>query len=76
MTVMTEVRAVVDQSPKLNDLQIGIRNATEWYNSHLQVTRPPVRGQAPPKIPKVVLMTEDAANRQKAEDMGIPTISG
>ncbi|KAF9448203.1 RNB-domain-containing protein [Macrolepiota fuliginosa MF-IS2] len=53
----------------------GIRKATEWYNTHLQVTRPPIRGQPPPKIPTVVLMTEDAANRQKAEKAGMSGIS-
>ncbi|KAF5351650.1 hypothetical protein D9756_007734 [Leucocoprinus leucothites] len=53
----------------------GIRKATEWYNSHLKVTRPLIRGQAPPKVPAVVLMTEDAANRQIAEKSGLPAIS-
>ncbi|EKM74947.1 hypothetical protein AGABI1DRAFT_80468 [Agaricus bisporus var. burnettii JB137-S8] len=53
----------------------GIRKTTEWYNSHLQVTRPPIRGQAPPKIPAVVLLTEDVANRQKAESAGITAFS-
>ena len=50
--------------------------ATAWYNSHLKLNRPPVRGQAPPKIPTIVLMTEDAANRQKAERSGITSTSG
>lgn len=53
----------------------GIRKATEWYNSHLKLNRPPVRGQGPPKVPTVVLMTEDAANRQKAEKSGVSSIS-
>ncbi|PPQ74156.1 hypothetical protein CVT24_012874 [Panaeolus cyanescens] len=53
----------------------GIRKATAWYNSHIKLTRPVVRGQAPPSIPKVVLLTEDAANRQKAESSGISTLS-
>jgi exosome complex exonuclease DIS3/RRP44 len=45
----------------------GIRKAAAWYSSHLKLNRPPIRGQGPPKIPTIVLMTEDAANRQKAE---------
>ncbi|KAG7093735.1 hypothetical protein E1B28_007386 [Marasmius oreades] len=54
----------------------GIRKATEWYNTHISLTRPPVRGRPPPKLPTVVLLTEDAGNRQKAEQSGIATISG
>ncbi|KAG5653149.1 hypothetical protein H0H81_002060 [Sphagnurus paluster] len=53
----------------------GIRKAAAWYNDHIRVTRPPIRGQAPPKLPTVVLMTEDVANRQKAEKAGISCIS-
>ena len=53
----------------------GIRKATEWYNSHISLNRPPVRGRPSPKLPAVVLMTEDAANRQKAEQAGIASIS-
>jgi len=40
---------------------LGIRKATEWYNSHLKLNWPPVCSQGPPKVPTVVLMTEDAA---------------
>ncbi|KAJ7456432.1 hypothetical protein FB451DRAFT_1511025 [Mycena latifolia] len=53
----------------------GIRKATEWYNTHIGLTRPIIRGQAKPKFPTVVLMTEDAANRKKAEESGIAAIS-
>ncbi|KAJ6569587.1 hypothetical protein B0H19DRAFT_1136142 [Mycena capillaripes] len=53
----------------------GIRKATEWYNTHIELTRPVIRGQAKPKIPTVVLMTEDAANRKKAEESGITATS-
>ncbi|KAF8075975.1 hypothetical protein FPV67DRAFT_1469928 [Lyophyllum atratum] len=53
----------------------GIRKATAWYNDHIRVTRPPIRGQAPQKLPTVVLLTEDAENRQKAEKAGISSIS-
>lgn len=55
---------------------IGIRKAAAWYSSHLNLSQPPVRGQKPPKIPTIVLMTEDAANRQKAEKSGITSMSG
>ncbi|KAI3619840.1 mitotic control protein dis3 [Moniliophthora roreri] len=53
----------------------GIRKATEWYNTHISLTRPPIRGQPKPKLPSVVLLTEDATNRQKAEQTGIITMS-
>ncbi|PPR00807.1 hypothetical protein CVT26_012448 [Gymnopilus dilepis] len=53
----------------------GIRKATAWYNSHIKVNRPPIRGQASPKLPTVVLLTEDAANRQKAEKEGLTSVS-
>jgi len=55
---------------------IGIRIATAWYNTHISLTRPPIRGQTKNALPTVVLMTEDAANRQKAEQAGISCISG
>lgn len=55
---------------------LGIRKAAAWYKSHLNLNRPPVRGQGPPKVPTIVLMTEDAANRQKAEKSGITSTSG
>jgi hypothetical protein len=75
MTGMTEVciNPLLHLSILTSDQ--GIRKTTEWYNSHLQVTRPQFRGQAPPKIPTVVLLTEDVANRQKAEGSGITAIS-
>ncbi|KAF9073535.1 RNB-domain-containing protein [Rhodocollybia butyracea] len=53
----------------------GIRNATAWYNTHISLTRPPIRGQTQVPHPRVVLITEDAANRQKAEQSGITSIS-
>ncbi|KAJ7037505.1 hypothetical protein C8F04DRAFT_1092687 [Mycena alexandri] len=53
----------------------GIRKATEWYNSHIGFSRPIIRGQTKPTIPTVVLMTEDAANRKKAEGSGIAATS-
>ncbi|KAG5336916.1 hypothetical protein C0989_011535 [Termitomyces sp. Mn162] len=50
----------------------GIRKAAAWYNEHIRLTWPIIRGQAPPKIPTVVLMTEDVDNRRKGEKAGIP----
>ena len=38
--------------------------------------RPPIRGQAPPPLPTVVLLTDDVDNRSKAEKDGIPCSSG
>lgn len=74
-----------DRGTSLNSLNVfvpssmpflGIRKATEWYNSHLKLNRPPIRDQGAPKLPTIVLMTEDAANRQKAENSGITSTSG
>ena len=56
-------------------LSLGIRKAAAWYDYHLK-NHLPVYGQGPPKIPTIVLMTEDAANRQKAEKSGITSTSG
>ncbi|ETW85530.1 putative exoribonuclease [Heterobasidion irregulare TC 32-1] len=53
----------------------GIRKGTAWYNSHLSLTRPVIRGQTAPSIPTVVLLTDDVANRQKAEKEGIQCLS-
>ncbi|KZS89536.1 RNB-domain-containing protein [Sistotremastrum niveocremeum HHB9708] len=50
----------------------SIRKATAWYNTHLELTRPVRRGQPKPVIPTIILMTDDAANRQKAKEEGIP----
>lgn len=63
-----------DESPNdRNDR--GIRKATSWYNLHISLSRPPIRGQAKPTLPDVVLLTDDAANRQKAEKEGIRCMS-
>ena len=37
---------------------------------------PPIRGQARPVLPDVILLTDDSANRQKAEKEGIKALSG
>ncbi|OSD00737.1 RNB-domain-containing protein [Trametes coccinea BRFM310] len=53
----------------------GIRKATAWYNNHVSLARPPVRGQAKPPLPTIVLLTDDVANRQKAEKEGLTCMS-
>lgn len=40
------------------------------------MTRPPTRTQKNPAIPVVVLMTDDAENRRRAEADGIKCVSG
>lgn len=52
----------------------SIRIGAKWYNTHLRLARPPVRGQKPPAIPQVVLLTQDAGNRDKALAEDIPCI--
>ncbi|KAF7306440.1 Exosome complex exonuclease dis3 [Mycena indigotica] len=70
----TAIIAEEDESPNdRNDR--GIRRAAQWYNEHIKLNRNVVRGQAKPKLPVVVLMTEDAANRNKADESGIPVTS-
>jgi hypothetical protein len=53
----------------------GIRKAAAWYTQHIELSRPPIRGKAAPKRPTVVLLTEDVANRQKAEKDKIVALS-
>ncbi|KAG2063668.1 RNB-domain-containing protein [Suillus decipiens] len=53
----------------------GIRKAAEWYNSHLTLAHPPIRGRPNLALPKVVLITDDFANHQKADKENIPCIS-
>nr|GAT46083.1 predicted protein [Mycena chlorophos] len=70
----TAIIAEEDESPNdRNDR--GIRKAAEWYNEHIKLNRHVVRGQPPSRLPAVVLMTEDAANKRKAEESGIPVTS-
>jgi hypothetical protein len=75
MTEMIEVSSLYIHM-NFNESCVGIRKAAAWYTSHISTNRPPVRGQAPPKLPTVVLMTEDAANSQKAQKSGIVSTSG
>ncbi|TCD60755.1 exosome catalytic subunit dis3 [Steccherinum ochraceum] len=53
----------------------GIRKATAWYNSHISLARPPIRNQPKPVLTTAVLLTDDVANRQKAEAEGLKAIS-
>ncbi|KAH6915185.1 mitotic control protein dis3 [Coprinopsis sp. MPI-PUGE-AT-0042] len=53
----------------------GIRKAAAWYTQHIELNRPPIRGKPAPKRPTVVLLTEDVANRQKAEKDKIVALS-
>ncbi|KAG8856923.1 exosome catalytic subunit dis3 [Tulasnella sp. 330] len=45
----------------------GIRLATKWYNTHLIKSHTLSRSQKPIGTPVVVLLTDDAANRQLAQ---------
>ncbi|KAF8442330.1 RNB-domain-containing protein [Boletus edulis BED1] len=70
-----ETAVVTEENETPNDRNDrGIRRGAEWYNTHLALARPPIRGQTR-KIPQVVLLTNDVANRQKAEAENIPTVS-
>ncbi|KAG2013854.1 mitotic control protein dis3 [Coprinopsis cinerea AmutBmut pab1-1] len=63
-----------DESPNdRNDR--GIRKTAAWYRQHIELNRPPVRGKPAPKRPAVILLTEDVANRSKAEDEKIVSMS-
>ncbi|KAF9219211.1 RNB-domain-containing protein [Gyrodon lividus] len=53
----------------------GIRKAVEWYNTHITLAHPPVRGQRTGPLVRVILLTDDAANRQKAEADNVPCVS-
>ena len=55
--------------------RVAIRKSTAWYNTHISLARPPIRGQ-PRQLPPVILLTDDAANRQKAEGEGLQSMSG
>ncbi|KAG8212995.1 hypothetical protein J3R82DRAFT_11381 [Butyriboletus roseoflavus] len=71
----SETAVVTEENETPNDRNDrGIRRGAEWYNTHLALAHPPVRGQTR-KISQVVLLTDDVANRQKAEMENIPTVS-
>jgi exosome complex exonuclease DIS3/RRP44 len=47
-----------------------------WYNTHIRSAHFSMRAHPPRLFPSVVLMTEDAINRQKAESERIPCVTG
>ncbi|KAF8714246.1 hypothetical protein AX14_012862 [Amanita brunnescens Koide BX004] len=49
----------------------GIRKSVSWYTAHLAQSRARTRVASQSKPPTVILLTEDAANRQKAQAEGI-----
>ncbi|EPQ56056.1 RNB-domain-containing protein [Gloeophyllum trabeum ATCC 11539] len=51
----------------------GIRKATTWYQSHIPLAHG--RSASSSAMPKVVLLTDDAANRRKAEAEGLAVSS-
>ncbi|KAG8899742.1 exosome catalytic subunit dis3, partial [Tulasnella sp. 408] len=67
-------RALVPCALPAYTLRLGIRVATKWYNVHLEEARQrsPSKQQVP-EVPVVVLLTDDAANRKFAGELGIPT---
>ncbi|KAI9566793.1 hypothetical protein HD554DRAFT_2024795 [Boletus coccyginus] len=71
----SETAVVTEENETPNDRNDrGIRRGAEWYNIHLALARPPIRGQTR-KTPQVILLTDDVANRRKAEAENIPTVS-
>ncbi|KAF4596181.1 exosome catalytic subunit dis3 [Pleurotus pulmonarius] len=75
----TAVVREVDETPNdRNDR--GIRNATAWYNEHIQTlcratNSSRSKSRTNPPAPTVVLITNDVANRRKAEKEKIPCSS-
>ncbi|KZT68590.1 RNB-domain-containing protein [Daedalea quercina L-15889] len=53
----------------------GIRMATAWYNAHLSLARPTIRGRRSKPLPTIVLLSDDVDNRHKAERDGLACIS-
>lgn len=74
MTEVSDMEIIIGYMQTL--VYLGIRKAAQWYNAHLILAHPPVRGQPNLTLPKVVLLTDDFANCQKAVNEGIPCISG
>ncbi|KAF8306782.1 RNB-domain-containing protein [Clavulina sp. PMI_390] len=51
----------------------AIRKAAAWYNSHIKETRG--KGKQSESLPIVLLLTDDAENRRRAEKEKIPCVS-
>ncbi|THH07194.1 hypothetical protein EW145_g3547 [Phellinidium pouzarii] len=68
----TETAVIREEGESPNDRNDrSIRKGVAWYNTHIAQTHPPMRAQKNPKIPVVVLLTNDAENRRHAEAEGI-----
>ncbi|KAF8583853.1 RNB-domain-containing protein [Ramaria rubella] len=71
----TDTAVIRKESESPNDRNDrAIRKATAWYNSHIALNIPPVRGQKT-TLPAAVLVTDDAANRNLAESDGVNTLT-
>lgn len=72
---MTGVRQSMYYSATVPHIMPGIRKATAWYNSHIALNFPTIRGQSMSR-PIAVLLTDDVANRTKAGKDDITSVSG
>ncbi|KAI5120011.1 hypothetical protein M0805_008472 [Coniferiporia weirii] len=72
----SETAVVREEGESPNDRNDrSIRKGAAWYNTHISQTRPPTRARRNPAIPVVVLMTDDAENRRRAEAEGVKCVS-
>lgn len=72
----SETAVIRDENETPNDRNDrGIRSAAAWYKEYIRLSRSSIRGKATLKLPVVVLITEDADNRQKSADAGIISLS-
>ncbi|KAF8518199.1 RNB-domain-containing protein [Gautieria morchelliformis] len=71
----TDTAVIRTESESPNDRNDrAIRIATAWYNSHIALSLPPIRGQSVTR-PAIVLLTDDAANRSLAGKDNIMSVS-
>ncbi|TFY71746.1 hypothetical protein EVG20_g1249 [Dentipellis fragilis] len=72
----SETAVVREENETPNDRNDrGIRRGTGWYNLHLAATRPFADGSSNTPHPNVVMLTDDVANRQKAQKDNIHSLS-
>ena len=74
-TAMTEVSHRLSFETQFLTMHLAIRQAAAWYNSHIGLNLPPVRGQNQ-RIPTTALVTDDAANRTLAGTEHVQAVSG
>ena len=78
MTGMIEVMSQY-YYPRRNEstqtFPVGIRKGAAWYNQHLSQTRSLGRAQRA-NVTVIVLLTDDAENRRRAEAEGVRCLSG